>query len=131
MEADAGVLTVRYQHGERAYEIKHTSLSQITVRSDHSLKYVPTTTMKSPPQTQNTSIHPTTLSNRMLQALFSNAESPFLPRTVTNTSPESHVYEQCHLGCSVGLKVWADCAVTVVMSTGGWMVKMMLERRLR
>jgi hypothetical protein len=51
--------------------------------------------MKSPPQAQNTNTHPTTLSNSMLQALFSsNAESPFLPSTMTNTSPESQAVQQ-------------------------------------
>lgn len=45
--------------------------------------------MKSPSQTQSTSIRPITLSYSMLQALASNADSPVLPRTMTNTSPES------------------------------------------
>jgi hypothetical protein len=49
------------------------------------------TIMKSPSQTQSTSnTNPATLSNSMLQALYSNAEFPVLPTsTMTNTSPES------------------------------------------
>jgi hypothetical protein len=46
--------------------------------------------MKSPSQTQSTSIHPETLSNSsMLLALAGNADPPVLPGTMTNTSPES------------------------------------------
>lgn len=53
------------------------------------------TTMKSPSQTQNTNnIHPITLSNSLLQSLSSNAESPVLPRTMTNTSPESEALQR-------------------------------------
>jgi hypothetical protein len=54
--------------------------------------------MKSSPQTQSTSTHPTNLTNSILQALSSSDEdedSPVIPTiTLTNTSPESEALQK-------------------------------------
>jgi hypothetical protein len=65
--------------------------------------------MKSPSQTQRTSIHPTTLSSSVLQALASNAEAPVLPGTMTNTSSESEAVQKRRL-----LRMIVDSAIALL-----------------